>query len=97
MGTAMTAAWSRELLEEAGMDQLSKPDLKQRFVAWFDSQPEISRNRPYAMVELEQATGAPGRQLSAVLLSLGWERRRKWSKTGQSPRYWVPPTQRWGA
>ena len=91
MRSAMTTAWSRELLEEASAAQLSKPDLKQRFLAWFDSQPEISRIRPYSMAELEQATGAPGRLLSAVLLSLGWERRRKWSSTGQSPRYWVPP------
>ena len=87
----MTSAWSRELQEEAGTDELSKPDLKQRFVAWFDSQPEISRIRPYSMVELEQATGTPGRLLSAVLLSLDWERRRKWSNKGLSPRYWVPP------
>ena len=92
MPSAMTTAWSRELLAEAGTAQLSKSDLKQRFIAWFDSQPEISRVRPYAMSELEQATGAPGRILSAVLLSLGWERRRKWSSRGQSPRYWVPPS-----
>lgn len=91
MGTAMTTAWSRELLEEASTDQLSTPDLKQRFLAWFDSQPAISRIRPYGMTELEQAIGTPGRLLSPVLLSLGWERRRKWSSNGQSPRYWVPP------
>lgn len=91
MPSAMTSAWSRELLEEAGTGQLSKPDLKQRFLAWFDSQPEISRIRPYGMAELEQAVGAPGRLLSTVLLGLGWERRRKWSSAGQSPRYWVPP------
>jgi len=87
----MIAAWSRELLEEVSVTQLSKPDLKRRFIEWFDSQPEISRIRPYAMVELEQALGAPGRLLSPILLDLGWERRRKWSSKGQSPRYWVPP------
>ena len=91
MGIAMTTAWSRELLEETGTDQLSTPDLKQRFSVWFDSQPEISRIRPYSMAELEQALSTPGRLLSGVLLNLGWERRRKWSSTGQSPRYWVPP------
>lgn len=93
MRTAMTTAWSRELLQEAGADQLSKSNLKQRFVAWFNSQPEISRIRPYGMAELEKATGAPGRLLSEVLLSLEWERRRKWSSRGQSLRYWVPPSQ----
>jgi len=92
MGTAMTKAWSRELLEEAGAAQRSKPELKQRFLAWFDSQPEISRIRPYSMVELEQALGTQGRLLSPVLFVLGWERRRKWSNKGPSPRYWVPPT-----
>jgi hypothetical protein len=91
MQSAMTTAWSRELPQEASAAQLSQPNLTQRFLAWFDSQPEISRNRPYSMVELERALGKPGRFLSPVLLSLGWERRRKWSSKGQSPRYWVPP------
>lgn len=92
MRSAMTTIWSRELLKDAGVAGLSTPDLKQRFLAWFDSQPEISRIRPYSMAELELALRTPGRLLSGVLLSLGWERRRKWSSTGQSPRYWVPPT-----
>lgn len=91
MRSAMTAIWGRELLEQVGAVQLSKPDLKQQFLAWFDSQPEISRIRPYSMVELERALGAPGRILSSVLLSLGWERRRDWSSKGQSSRYWMPP------
>lgn len=91
MRSAMTRAWSRELLADANAGQLSKPDLKQRFLAWFDSQPEVSRIRPYSMAELEQSIGAQGRLLSPVLLSLGWERRRKWSSTRQNPRYWVPP------
>lgn len=91
MRTAMTAAWSRELLEEEGSERLPQSDLKQRFLLWFGSQPEISRTRPYSMVELERALGTPGRLLSPVLLSLGWERRRNWSSKGQCPRYWVPP------
>jgi hypothetical protein len=91
-------AYIRQLNEgldaPADTPELRTPDLKQRFVTWFDSQPEISRVRPYAMVELERALGTQGRFLSAVLLSLGWQRRRKWSSTGQSPRYWVPPPER---
>ena len=90
MSSAYVRVLRQSLCEEEGQ-QLSKTDLKQRFLEWFDSQPEISRIRPYAMSELEQATGAPGRLLSAVLFSLGWERRRKWSSKGQSPRYWLPP------
>lgn len=91
MGIAMTTGWSRELLEEGSAVQLFKPDLKQRFLAWFDNQPEISRTRPYSMVELERALGTPGRLLSSVLLSLGWERGRRWSSKGPNLRYWVPP------
>lgn len=91
----MTSAYIRSLqriLEaEAAPQPLSKFDLKQRFYEWFDGQPEISRVRPYSMVELERALDTQGRFLSPVLLALGWERRRKWSSTGQSPRYWVPP------
>lgn len=77
---------------EAGPQQLSKPDLKQRFVEWFANVPEISRVRPYSMVELEQALGTQGRFLAPILESLGWERRRKWSSRGANPRYWVPPS-----
>lgn len=79
---------------EAGEEtrQPVKPDLKQRVVEWFASVPEISRERPYSMVELEQALGTQGRFLSPVLYALGWQRRRKWSTNGANPRYWVPPT-----
>lgn len=78
--------------EAAQEQQLSKPDLKQRFIEWFDGVPEISRVRPYSMAELERALTTQGRFLSTVLVSLGWERRRKWSSTGKSPRYWIPPS-----
>ena len=32
-----------------------------------------------------------GKYISAILLSLGWCRRRHWSTTGQYNRYWLPP------
>lgn len=70
---------------------LSKYDLESRFLSWMDSQPEISRLRPYAMAELENALGTQGRYLSAVLLHHGWSRRRKWTSKTQYLRYWVPP------
>lgn len=92
MGTAMTNRWSRELLEEAVTDQLSKPGLKHRFLAWFDSQPEISRVRPYGMIELERALGTPGRVLGPVLMSLGWTRHRQWGGSGPFVRFWLPPS-----
>ena len=90
MPSAYIAALNRELAAEAKPVQLSKSDLRQRFLDWFDSVPEISRIRPYSMVELEQALGTQGKYLSSILLSLGWERRRKWSSREQYHRYWVP-------
>lgn len=66
-------------------------DLKTRFLDWFASVPEISRSRPYSMVEMERALDTQGRYLSPVLLNLGWKRHRKWSSKGQYLRYWVPP------
>lgn len=95
----MPSAYIRSLqrsldADAATVSPLSRPDLRQRFLDWFDSVPEISRARPYSMVELERALRTQGRFLSPVLLSLGWARRRKWSSRGQSPRYWVPPTVR---
>jgi len=82
----------RELYATLTAAEPTKPDLRQRVITWFDSQPEISRMRAYSMVELERALGTQGRFLSPILGSLGWERRRKWSTNGASSRYWVPPS-----
>lgn len=77
--SAFIKSLQRSLEIEAGAAVLlSKPGLKERFIDWFASVPEISRVRPYSMVELERALGTQGRFLSPVLESLGWERRRKW-------------------
>lgn len=92
MSSAYIRSLQRALDMEAELQPLSKPDLKQRFIEWFASVPEISRVRPYSMVELERALGTQGRFLSPILESLGWERRRKWSSGGANPRYWVPPS-----
>lgn len=67
-------------------------DLRQRFIDWYAALPEVSRNRAFAMVELERALATQGRYLSAVLLELGWRRGRKWSSQGQYSRFWVPPS-----
>ncbi len=66
-------------------------DLEKRFLDWFASVPEISRVRPYSMIEIEQALSTQGRYLSPIMLRLGWKRRRKWSSEGQYHRYWMPP------
>ncbi len=92
MSSAYIRSLQRTLADEAVPQQLFKPDLKHRFIEWFTSVPEISRVRPYSMVELERALGTQGRFLSPILESLGWERRRKWSSRGASPRYWLPPS-----
>ena len=77
--------------EETPTKLIKKSDLETRFLAWLNSQPEISRLRPYAMTELEKALGTQGRYLSSILFDLGWERRRKWASKTQYLRYWVPP------
>jgi hypothetical protein len=69
-----------------------KADLNQRFLDWYHGLPEISRNRPFAMTEIEAALSSQGKYLSPIMLHLGWRRRRRWSSTGQYNRYWVPPT-----
>ena len=69
----------------------SQDTLETQFAKWFDSLPEISKNRPFSMAELEEALGTQGKYLSPVLLRLGWSRKRKWSAKGQYHRYWVPP------
>jgi hypothetical protein len=78
-------------LEAAAQTSTAAPGLRQRFVEWFDGLPEISRNRPFAMVELELALATQGKYLSPILLSLRWRRRRKWTGGGQYSRYWIPP------
>lgn len=92
MPSAYIKSLQRSLEAEEPPAALSKKsDLESRFLAWLDSQPEISRLRPYAMTELEKALGTQGRYLSPVLLRLRWERRRKWTGKTQYLRYWVPP------
>lgn len=90
--SAFVKSLQRSLEAEAVPQHPYKSDLKQRFIEWFATVPEISRVRPYSMVELERALGTQGRFLSPILESLGWERRRKWSSTGTNPRYWLPPS-----
>ncbi|MFM0231086.1 hypothetical protein [Paraburkholderia sediminicola] len=69
----------------------TKSSLQQQFVAWYGALPEVTRHRPFSMVEFEQALGTQGKYISPVLLELGWQRKRRWSSRGQYHRYWVPP------
>ena len=89
--SAYIKSLQQSLKAEEPSTQLFKADLEARFIAWLDSQPEISRHRPYAMSELEEALCTQGRYLSPVLLRYGWARRRKWTSKTQYLRYWVPP------
>ncbi|BCF95568.1 hypothetical protein PPGU19_001370 [Paraburkholderia sp. PGU19] len=65
--------------------------LRQQFENWYGSLPEIVRNRPFSMVEFEVALDTQGKYISAVLLDLGWRRKRRWNTRGQYHRYWEPP------
>ena len=64
--------------------------LRARFLAWHNSLPDVSKNRAFAMIEIEQALNSQGKYLSPILLSEGWQRKRKWNSRGQYHRYWVP-------
>lgn len=66
-------------------------DLRARFLLWFNNLPQVSRNRPFAMQEIEQALHTQGRYISPVLLDQGWQRKRRWNSKGQYHRYWMPP------
>ncbi len=67
------------------------PPLEARFLAWFNSLPEFTRDRPFSMQEFEVALGSQGRFISPVLLRLGWQRKRQWNSRGQYFRQWCPP------
>jgi len=69
----------------------SKPTLQDRFVAWYQALPEISKRRPFSMAEFEHALGTQGKYLGPILIRLGWERHRRWASTGEYNRYWTPP------
>jgi hypothetical protein len=95
-GISVSSAYIKALqrsfeAEEPSAELSKKLDLEARLRDWLNSQPEISRQRPYAMSELERALGTQGRYLSPVLFGLGWERRRRWTGKSQYLRYWVPP------
>ncbi len=78
-------------VEATSQSVFAKPDLRERFAAWYAALPEISRYRAFAMTELEIALSTQGKYLGPVLLALGWQRRRKWTGSGEYSRYWLPP------
>ncbi|MGV3554232.1 MAG: hypothetical protein ACO1OD_03145 [Croceibacterium sp.] len=92
----MTSAYVKKLDRLVAEDRTTKTNpaedtLQQRFLEWFNGLPEVSRQRAYSMVEMEQALHTQGKYLSPILLELGWQRRRKWSSSRQYHRFWVPP------
>lgn len=85
-------AYLAQLNKEIGAPATHTPStLHQRFLDWYKSLPELTRNRPFVMSEFEKALNTQGKYISPVLLSLGWQRRRKWNSKGQYHRYWVLP------
>lgn len=89
MPTAFISSLKRDLRETE--DQPQPFDLRGRFIDWYAALPEIGRHRAFAMVELESALQTQGRHLSPIMLSLGWQRKRKWASRQQYLRYWLPP------
>jgi hypothetical protein len=89
--------WAAEIKscqEKDGQNKVvPSADLRARFLAWHNSLPEVSRCRPFSMLEIEQALKSQGRYLSPILLREGWQRKRKWNSKGQYHRYWLPGLQ----
>ena len=90
--SAYISGLRRSIEQEPSAQTAARPNLRERFLMWFENLPEISRHRPYSMIELEEALGTQGKYLSPILLNLGWQRRRKWASKTQYLRYWVPPS-----
>jgi hypothetical protein len=87
----MSAYLNRLIQEHAARVPASRTaPLEERFLTWFNSLPEFTRDRPFSMQEFEKALGVPGRLISPVLLRLNWRRHRQWKSTGQYHRYWLP-------
>lgn len=85
--SAYVRALNREL---EAVEKLPAPaPLKARLEAWLSSLPTVSRNRPFAMSEFEQALGTQGKYISPILIRLGWVRKRIWSTDGQYHRFWT--------
>lgn len=85
------SAYVKLLNRQAEVSVSAAPPLRQRFVDWYRTLPEISRYRAFSMTEFETALGTQGKYISPVLLDLGWQRKRRWSSRGQYLRYWLPP------
>jgi hypothetical protein len=86
-------AYVRRLIESTAAAHPPSPrsTLRDRFVEWHSGLPAVSRDRHFAMSEFEAALKTQGKDISPVLLELGWRRKRVWSTSGQYFRYWVPP------
>jgi hypothetical protein len=81
-------------LKREMLSNLPKRTRESKLSEWFDTQPEISRQRPYSMGEIERDTGIAGRLLGELLIRLGWTRHRRWSSKTSYRRYWLPPNYR---
>lgn len=92
MSSAYIATLKRD--QESTGRAVPRPDctLQERFLCWYASLPEVSRHRPFSMLELEQAWSTQGKYLGPVLLRLGWTRHRRWARTGEYNRFWMPPS-----
>ena len=85
------SAYINQLRQLQNNDYQPILSLRQKLINWHSDLPEVSRDRPFSMKEIETAVKSQGRFISIVLLDLGWQRKRKWSTKGRYMRYWLPP------
>ncbi|CAE6878777.1 hypothetical protein [Paraburkholderia domus] len=85
------SAYLKQLQRSMTAGSPVRSPLRQQFLDWYRALPEVTRHRPFAMVEFEKALDTQGKYLSPVLLALGWQRKRRWNSRRQYHRYWEPP------
>jgi hypothetical protein len=87
------SAYIEELRRQTGGNSAQshkQQTLEGRFLAWYGNLLPEAQHRPFAMREIETALNSQGRHISAVLVQLGWQRKRVWSAQRYC-RYWLPP------
>lgn len=81
----------RESVEDLAPTVPQPTTLREKLISWFTALPAPTRNRPFSMLEFEVALGAAGRNISPILIELGWQRKRLWTGREHYHRVWNPP------
>ena len=65
------------------------PALSDQITTWWENLPASEQRLGYSMEFFKNRFGASPQQLGAILLSLGWQRQRRWETDRPYWRVWV--------